>query len=502
MNRSAALRRDSLGVANLLLVKVLRAPLWLLLSAALARLLEPAGLGTWSMILAAAMFLNQLLVHWTQSITQRFGRGEWLARQSLDDTFATRWPLLGGGFAIVLLVLALTPLDWPRRFYGLDDGLHWYILPAMLSLWLVAETQSLQQVRERYDALAWPPLFSDLLLLLAIGALLLIDLTGNGVGRHTTFACLYATPLLAWLGWLWSELRGFRRHWRWPCRQEIVRAAAFAAPLLPGFLISYLAEWGDYFLIRHFFGEEQVGLFHPAYQYLLIMVGLPTALASVLLPKIVAAHDQDGGAALHRLVARHAPQFTLAWGVAALLVAAVLPWVFGWLLGARYTASVAVLQVLLVAAPGAIVQHVYGVACFAQGRLGVSTLGFFGAKSALNLTVSFLLLPALGISGSAIGSALSYLLLQWLFVLDQHRQLALPAGNGVRALLLVQAAGIVLALLAHPAARLLVASVLALLLLAWARRTELFSRDEVLAVIPARLQWLAGPLQRLLCRTS
>lgn len=502
MSDLAVLRRDSFGVANLLLAKLLRAPLWLLFSTALARLLEPAGLGAWSMILAAAMFLNQLLLHWTQSITQRYGRGEWVASQALDDTIATRWPLLAGALAIVVLALLLRPFDWPGRFYGLDDGMRWYILPATLSLWLMAEAQSLQQVRERYMALAWAPPLTDLLLLAAAGVLLLLAMNGQALDRPAIFIVLYALSLASWLIWLLVELRAFGRHWRSPSRRDLGRAIAFAAPLVPGFLIGYLSEWSDYFLIRHFFSESEVGLFHPAYQYMLIIVGLPTALASVLLPKAVLAHDQDGGSMLRRLFFRHLPQFTVVWGAGALLVSAILPWVFSCLLGERYSGSVTVLQVLLAAVPGAMVQHVCGVACFAQGRLGISTLGFFGAKVACNLLLSFVLLPLVGVVGSAAGAALSYLLLQWLFVLDQRRQLALPGGYGARSLFAVQMAGAVLALVEFPAMRLAVAGGLVLLLLAWARRAALFSADEVSGVIPARLQYLAGPLQKLLCRNS
>jgi O-antigen/teichoic acid export membrane protein len=304
------------------------------------------------------------------------------------------------------------------------------------------------------------------------------------------------------LFWCVNELRGLRRYWCWPERAALKRAFVFAVPLLPGFLIAYCAEWGDYFLIRHFYGEQGVGLFHPAYQYLLILAGLPAALAAVLLPRIAAKHDHDGGAALRHLLVRNAPQFTVLWGAAALFMVALMPAVLGLLLGPSYNSSVAVLQILLIAVPGAVVQHVCGVACFAQGRLGISITGFFGLKSLLNLALSFLLLPLLGVTGSAIGAATSYVLLQWLFVLDQQRLLktgGAGAGAAVAALLLVQLGGLLLVGVDGLWSRLFLALFGVSFLLAWARHVGLFSRDEVSAIIPPRWQSLEKPLHRLLC---
>lgn len=490
----------SLGVANLLLAKVLRAPLWLVLSATLARVLGPEGLGTWSMLLAAAMFLNQSLLHWTQSITQRFGRREWLDSGEFDRTFAKRWPLLLPGFVLLVASLAWRPMAWPERFYGLNDQVVWFVLPMVLNLWLMAEVQGVQQVRERYLRLAWSPLVTDLLTLSVLAAW--VGVVGIGGEHQMIYLVLTATGLVAWLAWLASELRGTGFRLALPLQGEVAVAAAFAAPMIPGFLIGYLSEWGDYFLIRHFYSETEVGYFHPAYQYLLILVGLPTALASVILPKLVAAHDRDGGAWLRTLLTRHAAQFGVLWGIAGLSASAVLPALFGWLVGEDYPVSGSMLQVMAIAIPGAIVQHIYSAVCFAQNRLGMANLFFFGIKIIANLGISILLLPRVGAVGSAVGCAVSYLILQWLFVLDQQRLLKIRFGNAGRSLLFSQLAGIILTFADGLAARIFLALLTGGLLVAWARAAGLFSSDEILTMLPPRAKALARPLQRLLCRDN
>lgn len=490
----------SLGVLNLLLAKALRAPLWLLLSAALARVLEPQGLGTWSMILAAAMFLNQSLLHWTQAVTQRFGRGEWLESRTLGQTFSLRALLLLPGLILVCLLLLIQPFSWPERFYGLTVTEAWFVLPMVMTLWLMAEVQGLQQVREHFGRLAWSPLLADLAMLSVLAVLAWQFQGSTTEHRSAIFLILSLVGLTVWLLWLASEVRGIGLRWYAPDRPALRRAARFAAPMVSGFLIGYLSEWGDYFLIRHFYSETEVGFFHPAYQYLLIMIGLPTALASVILPRLVTASDRDGGSSLRCLLERHAAQFGVLWGSGALVVAAVLPGLFAVLVGGRYPVSVSLLQVMAIAIPGAVFQHVYGTAYFVQGRLGVANVLFFGIKIALNLALSFWLLPRVGVLGSAIGCGVSYLALQWLFVLDQHRFLKIRFGNAERALLFVQLAGIILFFANDLAVRLLLASLEVAGLLLWARSAGLFSPDEIDRTIPPSLGRLVSPVRRLLCR--
>jgi hypothetical protein len=202
------------------------------------------------------------------------------------------------------------------------------------------------------------------------------------------------------------------------------------------------------------------------------------------------------------LIERRAPQLTTLWILFSLPIVAILPAVFAWLLGPRYATSTELLRVLLVAAPGAIVSHIYGIAYFLQGRLGIATVVLFGVKGLVDFAVSFVLLPQLGVLGSALGSASSYVVLQWLFVIEQHRFMRLRAGNGAAALLVAQLSGIVLAWVEAAGLRLLLLAGLVLLALAWVRWVALFSEEEVSELIPDRLAWARPMLCRVLCPPS
>lgn len=497
---AAGLRRDALDVSQLIFVKAVRVPLWLLVSAMLTHVFEPSGLGTWSMTLSAATFLNQLLLHWTQSITQRFGPGEWSANKRLDGVWALRWPSLALGLGMILCALAFLPFEWAQRFYGLNPEHRWYVLPVVITLWAMSEVQSTQQVSQRFSALAWAPIVADSSLLLCIGLLVYTAPLGAKPGFDTAMGAIIATGLAVWCCWLMRELSRTRIAWRAPDFDRWHRAARFAIPLVPGFLVAYLSEWCDYFLIQRFYGAHALGLFHPAFQYMLILIGLPTAVVSVLLPRVTTEFDRDGNREIEKLISRTAPQLFLLWGLVSLAAAAVLPGVLLLLLGTQYEQSSILLQVLLIAVPGAMSQHLCYLACFVQGRLWTATVGLFGLKLLVNVGVSLVLLPLLGVAGSALGAALSYLLLQWAFLLDQRRHLQVPLGPVFVALLLIQSAGIALALTPGVWLRLGLCAVLSIGLIAWARRNRIFVPETVAAVIPGRLSALTGPALRLLCR--
>lgn len=454
------------------------------------------------MVLAAAMLANQVLLLWTQSITQRFGRSEWLKSQRLDATWSLRWPLLAGG-GLVAALLLLAPYGWHSRFYDLPDSHRWLIVPVLLSLWWMGEAQGLQQVRARFGPMAWSPVVADAMLLTVVAVLLAAGAIGRSpLGPGGTLVAVALTGVIVWGALLARELSGLPMGWRLPAADAWRRALVFSAPLVPGYVVGYLAEWCDYLLIGHFYDQREVGLFHAAYQYMLLLVGVPTAVAAVLLPQVVTAVDRGGDDGIRGLVKRVAPQLTVLWALATVALLAVLPWIFAALTGALFAESQMILQILLVAVPGAIVSHVYGVAHFAQGRLAVANIGFFGVKLVVNFCVSLTLLPVLGVIGSAIGSATSYLVLQWLFLFDQHRRLGLPLGTGARALALAHAAGILLALVSAGPLRALLAAAALVVLIAWVRRGAVFTPEEVRGLLPARLGQLVPAAVRVLCRSG
>jgi O-antigen/teichoic acid export membrane protein len=482
------------------IARAVRAPLWLLVSALLARVLSPEGLGTWAMILAAAMLGNQVLLLWTQAITQKFGREEFLEDGALNRTWSYRWPWIILGFFVSGVLVILLPFDWHLKYYGLDNYQRWLIIPVIIGLWMMGEVQGLQQVRERYSSLAWAPVVADMCFLLLISFLFLFGHYFHNLDQNTILLAVSCTSLIVWMGLLRRELHGMRCTWTSLDITMMRKATLFALPLIPGFVIGYLAEWCDYFLIGHFYNSQTVGLFHPAYQYMLIMVGMPAAFTAVLLPQIAAIKDSGKKSQLIFLANRLSPQLLVIWGLLAFFAISILPLIFGFMVGENYAESNKILRVLLISVPGAVVVHIYGLAYFMQGRLYVSNILLYGIKLIANFLISFSLLPHFGVLGSAIGSSISYLILQWIFLYEQHRYININMKLNSVILLLAQIFSIALSCIQVDVLRVFFAIVAVFILMMCAKKFNFFTNEEIDLMIPKKIKFTAPIMKKILCR--
>lgn len=499
MNNPAGTFQLSPAIA-VFIARTVRAPLWLLVSALLARVLSPDGLGTWAMILAAAMLVNQVLLLWTQAITQKFGREEFLADGVLNRTWSYRWIWIVFGFFVSCVLIVFSPFNWHLTYYGLNNYHRWLILPAILGLWLMGEVQGLQQVRERYTSLAWAPVVADICFLLLISFLFLLNYHFHNLDQNAILLLISCTSLIVWMGLLRRELHGMHCIWISLDKTMMRKATLFALPLIPGFIIGYIAEWCDYFLIGHFYNSRAVGLFHPAYQYMLIMVGMPAAFTAVLLPQIAAIKDSGKKSQLIFLANRTSPQLLVIWSVLAFLAISILPLIFGFMVGDDYVESNKILRVLLISVPGAVVVHIFSLAYFMQSRLYVSNIVLYGVKLIVNFLISFSLLPQLGVLGSAIGSSISYLILQWLFLYEQHRYINTNMKLNASILFFVQIFSIAISYVHIDILRVTFAMVTVFILLVCARKFNLFSSEEIDLMMPRKIKFTAPIMKKILCR--
>ena len=257
-------------------------------------------------------------------------------------------------------------------------------------------------------------------------------------------------------------------------------------------------QWSNYFLIRHFLGEFQLGLFHSGYQYLIILIGIPTALVSVLLPRLVRMYDEQGEKSLTQFLSSQAPRLVLLWAFLILIPLALLPWFFGLLLGPEFDAAVSILMVLLIAVPGAMAQHVYGMAYFLRGQLLLSTFLFFLVKLIVDFSLAWNFLPSIGLAASAWSVVISYLVLQWCFLL-----FASTGGHsrkrGIVVLCWCHVCGVVLFLADALFVRLLVALALMVVSVLYVRQSGFLDAEALRRVMPVSLKRFENFLLRLLC---
>lgn len=274
--------------------------------------------------------------------------------------------------------------------------------------------------------MAWTPVVVDGAYIVSLGAMLVaINWMIEPADEFSSsllvlFLILGIFWLLCWL----RELVSLRVQLKLQLlrRAELKSMIVFALPLVPAGLVGYLAEWVDYFLLKHFLGDHAVGLFHPAFQYMLVLLGLPSALVAVLLPKLVDAVESSDEYALKRLMRVRLLQYLYVWCFFSLPLSGCLPWILEWLLGAEFQQASSLIKIMLLVLPGAVVQHIGMTLCLLQGRLAFATIFLFSIKLLINAVVSLLLIERFGLVGAAIGMVVGYLALHWMLLVDQLKR--------------------------------------------------------------------------------
>jgi O-antigen/teichoic acid export membrane protein len=211
--------------------------------------------------------------------------------------------------------------------------------------------------------------------------------------------------LLGYVG-AWGRPSFDRSLWR--------RTGRFAIPAHCGNVLSYLNYRIDQFIIAVLLPPEQLGFY-------VIAVGLaerlwiPTgAVATALLPHLTNSREHDP--ALSAVIARHVMLWT---GAACLLVFALADVVVRVLYSSAFAPTVAPLRWLLP-----------GIFTLAAGKLLVAEMlarekirftVWVGATATLvNVAGNLVLVPRMGISGSALASSISYslvsLIVTWYYV--------------------------------------------------------------------------------------
>ena len=421
------MNKDLRHYVTLAISSGLKVPLGIFYFGLLARALGPSGMGQWAMIGAMGTLLHSALLNWTQAPAVRFGREEWDRTHSLQSTWANRWPMLLIGAIAILALLVLNPLEWLKKLSNLPSTWWPLVLLYLIGLWLTAEVRSLLQTTGRMVWLAAVPLLVTAAL--TIFLLILPRLFSND-NTDAFLIVVNGTLVITMAIWGSVWLIEFRRTsagWIRPQWDRIREFSIYAWPLLPAFFAGYLSDWGDHLLVQAYFSNQEVGLFQAAYQVYAATLSLLSPISTVVLPRLISKSMQDTETVIQYLT-KIVPTIMSLWALAVFPLITILPTVFVWILGAKYAEATNVLIILITLIPGAVVTYLYSVLYSLQGRLGTAMV-FNALVPAVDLSVSYFLLPRIGIIGAAFGTCLSFFVSQSLYMIDQHRYLKVTASK-------------------------------------------------------------------------
>jgi O-antigen/teichoic acid export membrane protein len=486
---------------GLLLSKGVRAVVNILFITLIARVLGPNGLGEWTMVIAAGTLMHSIFLSWMHAPTIRFGREEWQKQNAITATWSARLPYLLVGFVISISLVALDPLQWLERYFHILVSLRPAVLLAFFGLWLSMETQSFLQVRQAIFRMMLFPVFIDASPILIF--ILILAGLGRGLSEYVLITVLLMASAVFWGAALFWESRRLKVIWVRPSNKLVRKIFRYAWSLVPGFLLGYVCAWGNQLLLRYYFTNREVGLFQAAYQFMVLLIGITIPLGMVLLPRLIDKEMASSSAAKEFL--SNAGPTVITLGLFLLVpVVSFSPFCFRILMGNKFSEAAPVLVVLCAAIPGSIMTNFYWSYFDLQGRLWRPTMIYGGIMSILNILIALILLPRIGMLGSAVAVSVSFLTGQFLYLVDQHLYYHISLLKGYLLFGMILAFAILQALVGE---NLLVRFGMCLLslivIVLFARKYSLLNREWLLRILSGKFRKLgeailsvAGPINR------
>lgn len=352
---------------------------------------------------STSLLLTMLGTDWTSQSLVRFGTEEFLATGQVRRYFWNRLAICAGTVAVILLA---TPV-W-GRFLARDLGFTWGGL-VFIGCYLPSQVfwthlQRILPCIQRHK-LMYPLLALERSVVLALAAVL--HLFGR-LQIHTFLPGYVAGCLLSAGLALWLVRREIGRPVR-PCLATCRTIVVYSWPLIPTCIVGLLStNTLDYLMIRRFVGKAELGVYALAVQIAGMVQQVPQIAGQLAAPRVVAMRLKSDAAGLLKFIRVQVVAGLWAWSFGMLLGAVLF-----WLLGGAWLPEKYVLVrdlVLPLAAVTCIVPLWYIVwspllTAYEQVRV---VMWSSVATGVVNLTANLVLIPRLGVLGSAWATVLAF----------------------------------------------------------------------------------------------
>ena len=401
-------------------VNIFLLPLGIATSVLIARTVGPAGKGSLDLIVATAALLAMVLsMSLPQGVTFVVAQGKVAA-----NVVASQLLLVSLLQALVALIVVglLRFTDYFQLFlpnWGLwiIGGVVLYVWVELLSKFWGAILTGQQQIAVVNNAefVGRTTQFVSIFILgaalyfsgrqLSVGALFLVALSAS---------TLISLILFVSLGFKFQLSRDF---------SGLKGAINFALPCYAANVAQFLNYKLDVFVVGFFAGAASVGRYTLAVSLGQLLWLMSNSVASVLLPKIAAANDDDAASIRHTArVTRLSLWATACCGLAlAVLATQAIPMLYG----EAFRPSIMALVWLL---PGIVIFSVANVLAAYIAGIGKPRLNLLVSGISLIVTISLdlALIPSLNIVGAAIASSVSYTLSALMLIVFFIRETGAP----------------------------------------------------------------------------
>lgn len=203
---------------------------------------------------------------------------------------------------------------------------------------------------------------------------------------------------------IWVAARRLARsQWR-PDASLLAQMIRYGVKFHISILAGAIIFRADLLVVNHFRGADEAGVYSVATQFGMLLMLLPSVIATLLFPRVTAEQDQQGETTA--LVVRFTAFVTFFCCVAAVPFSFLLPLIYG----AEFTDASRLLLILL---PGVYLIGLESVLVQHFNALGLPRIipVYWIATLAINLVLVFSLVPRLGAQGAAVASTVSYALI-------------------------------------------------------------------------------------------
>ena len=223
----------------------------------------------------------------------------------------------------------------------------------------------------------------------------------------------------------------------WALKGENMRPGAVSPPLLRDMLrfawpmagyelASVLLHLGDRYVQQTFLNAEAVGLYSAAYNLCdYVRLAVFTSMAGAAMPMLLRLASQEGDAACAAFLTR----FTRIYVFVGLAVVAALCAVRGELIvvlaSAKYLPGADVVPFLILGMLFEAYFSLAGIGLYLRKK-SVISMCILAGGAVLNMGLNLLLVPRMGIIGSAVGNLVSCALIALVAMLATRRRLVLP----------------------------------------------------------------------------
>ena len=194
-----------------------------------------------------------------------------------------------------------------------------------------------------------------------------------------------------------------RSQWR-PDASLLGRMISYGLRFHVAILAGAIIFRADLLVVNHFRGPDEAGVYSVATQFGMLLMLLPSVIATLLFPRVTAEQDASGETTAQ--VTRYTALITFICCLAAVPFSFLLPWIYG-------DAFSEATWLLLILLPGVYLVGLESVLIQHFNALGLPRIIpiYWVVTLIVNLVLVFALVPRLGAQGAAIASTISYALI-------------------------------------------------------------------------------------------